>query len=1269
MTAPHRCDVLILTAVEEEFDALRELLEQVALDVTPGEDSRRFPLLHARLEDEQGRAFEVVAARPHTLGATAASNIATRLIQEFHPYCLAMCGYCAGKPQGVSLGDVIVAERVFPFDQGKHEAMYGPGRALLREHHRQSTTSFNLDPRWKIRAEEFRKRWAFRREERPVSLLAQEYGFLRDLFEHHQDQGRPHPLERADRRERYPRWSEVLESLTRKEWLRRSPEAREPKDLYVLTPEGRAVALREQYEYPEGRVEKPMAVHVAPMAAVPRVEVDELIWERIPDVEKDTLGLEMEGSAIGLVSEVEEVARYILVKGVQDFAAPGKDRAFRRFASLASADFLLSFLRHILPERQGAEGSPTGSRREGLDEPARHFIREYRTRLQSRFGRWDLAGIGAMLSGEAGSTTASFDSMYLPLRLGVGFDPEMHQAGEVLALDALLARRSPLAICGPAGSGKTTWMRWTFRQLTRHEGALPFMVELRRLAYLWSTAPTRGADRTLDAYLRDWLAETGVPGGGEALPALLDSGDGPRPVLLVDGWDEVGELGERLREQLMGFLAAHPRVLAVVTSRPFGESRPSRGEGFELRHIQPLSDGEIALLADSFFRQVYGESAEAAAASRERFLKALANSPEATSLARTPLLLTMMLLISRHRPLPDKRHLLYGECLWNLLSGRPSHREQRGALLSPEQWRPEDSEERLRVAAELAFHMQSEGYLECRAQVVRRWEELERFLPAEWGRERRRGFLAWLVESAGVMVDRTDGTLTFAHLSFQEYLAAHHLSTTRQGDEARQALCRERMGEPAWWETLRLWAALVEDRQPGSLEPVLEALLHASAAGYWLAGAILADGPGAGVFAAWVEGLTGRFHAHEQAWAELSARAWAASRQEERRADIVSRWPRLAPRWSWLSVFLAKHWSTLARLDLEPEWRNVFYPLLLREGSKGESVGRGRVLNGAVPIWPGMPLELVLLQLWPSPRVQVGSRLQTLLSLGASREELLAVAPHLLARPAENPELEWHWAQVLSAHLLKELSTPYAFLAWDWARDWARHLVRFWGDTLRHGELSQGLVPHLENEQWQDWTQDWKWSRALDWLCDWGESWVQGWSREWVRHGAQTLAQAWSLPRDVPWLADFVLAELQSSQGRSGTRAVLAYMEGSDDPTLKLLQEACRVSLNPRRSTAGLADTLARWESAHGDPLWSALARHIARMSTPQDLQLLDLLARLPEGQSSPLSWGLRYCVRGDLVLADGSTLTLDALCEELHLPHLPYVEDMPTLGQASSQT
>jgi hypothetical protein len=68
----------------------------------------------------------------------------------------------------------------------------------------------------------------------------------------------------------------------------------------------------------------------------------------------------------------------------------------------------------------------------------------------------------------------------------------------------------------------------------------------------------------------------------------------------------------------------------------------------------------------------------------------------------------------------------------------------------------------------------------------------------------------------------------------------------------------------------------------------------------------------------------------------------------------------------------------------------------------------------------------------------------------------------------------------------------------------------------------------------------------------------------------------------------------------------------------------------------------------------------MARQSTPEDRALLIDLAQHPEKREPPLSWGLQFIVRGDVMLDDGSVVTLDELADEVGLPHLPYLEDLP---------
>lgn len=928
---------------------------------------------------------------------------------------------------------------------------------------------------------------------------------------------------------------------------------------------------------------------------------------------------------------------------------------------------------HQLTLSAGFQEGRSKRRAPSIEEnKARELTQEYRTRLKRRYERWELSGVGTVQPGGAGKPIdASLDEMYLPLRLAQVSTSTKVDEGRIIVPTELIARKKPLVVRGAAGSGKTTWMRWTFRRLIELAGAMPFMIELRRLAYDWHDRKARGKERTIDSYLRDVVAESGVSGWEEVLPDVLKSDVGPRPVLLVDGWDELGEMGEELRDKLTGFLDAHPRVLAIVSSRPYGESRPSRSDGFEVLDLQPLSDAEIADFAERFHHRVYGEDVLASRDSTQRLLRALKNSHEALSLARTPLLLTMMLLISRDRPLPDKRHRLYEECIRNLLSARPEQKEKEGARLQQGQWRPSDSEARLRAVASMAFQMQGRAYhlRTFNGQIVASQRELEAMLPKKWRRGEKIGFLAWLVGAAGVMIDRTDGTLSFAHLSFQEYLAAYHLAASVEGDVARIQLCQQRMQDQQWWETLRLWAAVVGDRNPDHLSPVLSELIEDKSSGFWLAGAILADGPGEEAFVHWCERLHSSFHLDQLGWSDTSARAWAASRQEERRQSIGLRWPQLSQRGTWLSTALADDWREKSQIVMQQHERSAFDRLLFC-ADQGQEIGRAKILAAAYPLWPSKPMELVLLRLFPTTRITISMRLQMLLLLGRSRDELLLVARRLLAKPRDE------FAHLLARSWVQSWrqswgAGPKYELAWDLMRDIAQDMEqdlsriweRDWGQAWAQ-ELEKFFEKTLERARRRVLEEDWSKVSCppTDWVSVWGKNWIRDLIMDWMRvpkASANALARDLGLAEVPEWIRDYATVEL-ASMGRAWTRAVVAHWPCDNNPCLQLLQAACKASLRPDSDdySSSLKKSLSAYPQS-GDPLWPSLARHLARISTAEDRALLVDLAQHPEKRSGALSLGLKYYVRGDLVFEDGSEMTLDDLCDQLKVPRLPYLGEM----------
>ncbi len=81
-------------------------------------------------------------------------------------------------------------------------------------------------------------------------------------------------------------------------------------------------------------------------------------------------------------------------------------------------------------------------------------------------------------------------------------------------------------------------------------------------------------------------------------------------------------------------------------------------------------------------------------------------------------------------------------------------------------------------------------------------------------------------------------------------------------------------------------------------------------------------------------------------------------------------------------------------------------------------------------------------------------------------------------------------------------------------------------------------------------------------------------------------------------------------------------------------------------------------ERAKREPI--DLARHIARRSDDQDRGILKERVAMADEEATPLGWGLRFIVRGDILLDGGRVMTLDELSDAHGLPRLPLLEEMP---------
>lgn len=930
-----------------------------------------------------------------------------------------------------------------------------------------------------------------------------------------------------------------------------------------------------------------------------------------------------------------------------------------------------------------AQRSPT------LETSRERFIADYRKSLSALYSSWDLGSVGIVqASGTGPPTKATLDEMYVPLRLGKGFDALKVDRGDVIGPETLISRGrvKQFVIRGAAGAGKSTWMRWTFRRLLSHAKAFPIMMELRRLAQVVQAAPM-GRERSLQNYLQRW-AEQFLGSDADWLLRVIEEPGDLVPVLLIDGWDELGDLGAELREQLLGFMAARPLVRVIVTCRPYGKWPPSHTDGFEVLDIQPLSDEEISQFAQRFYAICYGEDRHAAEDALARLQSEIRGSSDAASLARTPLLLTMMLLISRSRELPDKRHRLFEACIWNFLVDIPRRKVATGMVTSLDHWLPDDGAERLQVVARMAHTLQEQGYhARERTVVVRTWDDMAAALPPEWPPAWRFGFLRWLAGPAGLLVENSDDMLSFCHLNFQEYLVAWHLEASIDGEDDRIAMCRGHMTNGSWWETIRLWAAVLEGRSRAKLEPVLAALLSDEVCGMWLVGAMLADGIGNDLlFLTWTEAVAKALQSRPPAEASRRcALAWSRTRQDVRRQQLRNAVEALASEANWLQWIRYREWVRDASLPSEfplPPLNAGALVSACDHGSRPlnpQEIGVARVLCAGAPIWPGNPQwELALLNTWPSVRRLAGMRLQSLANAGASLNELKFAARKVLQPPS------WDNATINAAErLLRDIE-------WEISRhldgrtrevvhaNWIRPLVAYWvlylgfrveqpilvRSCLREAaRLLQIWYRHARTAKASLDFQEASRIEAEDWVLrlarDWDEQWESSTHVPWLDSVARGLARSLGVSEQANQATaiDFAKVEV-SSVGRVFSGFWLARLDDAHvSREVNLISDACAVGFESNQTLIGNLER--KLADQRIDPLWVCLARHLAGRSSKDDRAFLTHLASVPDERNGDetIYWGLRYIVRGDVVLNDGTIVPLDGLADEVGRPHLSYLD------------
>ncbi len=278
---PRSFDVCIVCALPKEAKAFLEVMQQQCKVVFEKHISSpyKYDYRFAAIKNDKGEPLNLHISWLPRYGPQEMTLHLSRVLEECQPRIAIMTGICAGDAQRVQLGDLVVAERTFAYDNGKF-TLDEHGRSL----HLHDTLTYQLD-----------------------ANILQFLGLFDD-------------------------WKPLVARL------KRHPSS------------------------PERRKRRTIMCHIKAMASGNAVRSDHP-FEDVRAPVRGTVAIDMEGAAFGLVMSRYPLIRWLVVKGICDYADQHKNDAYHDYAARASAIYALSFIRaYVTHERLPRSDRPPSGR-------------------------------------------------------------------------------------------------------------------------------------------------------------------------------------------------------------------------------------------------------------------------------------------------------------------------------------------------------------------------------------------------------------------------------------------------------------------------------------------------------------------------------------------------------------------------------------------------------------------------------------------------------------------------------------------------------------------------------------------------------------------------------------------------------------------------------------------------------------------------------------------------------------------------------------------
>jgi formylglycine-generating enzyme required for sulfatase activity len=456
------------------------------------------------------------------------------------------------------------------------------------------------------------------------------------------------------------------------------------------------------------------------------------------------------------------------------------------------------------------------------------------------------------------------------------------------ALDVLNSERK-LVILGGPGSGKSTFVNFVALcmagellgaspnlamlraplpreeedredprlQRWDHDALEPVRIILRDLASQLPPAGAKGNAAIVWAYIKRLLRQASLERYADHLKDHLLSRGG---LILFDGLDEVPDQSRRvqIKKAVQDFAASFSKCRFLVTSRTYAYQRQDwKLDGFAETQLLPFTPGQVAGFVDAWYAHMIQLERLPPATARDRgevLKRAARYNRHIGELAERPLLLTLIAKVQSEKGgvLPEKREELYDKALEMLLNEWEHMKVRVGADGAKEyepslgEWLKASRDDIRKQLNRLAFDAHSGQSELVGSADIPQEKVIAALLEASADREdvKVKRLEEYLRDRAGILTEHGVKLYQFPHRSFQEYLAACHLTD----DDFPGKLAGLARNDPNRWREVVLLAGAKAARGSALTTWALSEALcsalppegSATVADYW--GSLLAGG-------------------------------------------------------------------------------------------------------------------------------------------------------------------------------------------------------------------------------------------------------------------------------------------------------------------------------------------------------------------------------------------------------------------------------------------